>query len=148
MLHKNKNADNGFTLIGMMITLAVMAVITMVAIPDWITFENDAALTSSAATLRTAQLSLFRCAAQGTGATLSAGYRPDGLTTLSVQSNGQNVDCWTGHLQEGAVPLIGGKQLSCTSVSATGEIATAVSCQSAQTGQWTVQYAGLFTNVS
>ena len=137
---------HGFTLLGLLFAIAIMGILAAIAVPEWIQFERDAALSSSAASLSAAETALFRCGAQGTGATISARYQQGASTTLMVQ-NGNNGFCWTGNLQEGANPLIGGKQLVCTSVTATGLTSATLSCPAPQSGLWSVQYAGLTASV-
>ena len=137
---------HGFTLLGLLFAIVIMGILAAMAVPEWIQFEQDAALSSSVGSLTTAKTALFRCGAQGTGATMSAQYQQGTATTLMIQ-NGNNSFCWSGHLQEGANPLIGGQQLVCTSVTATGLTSATTSCQAPQSGLWSVQYAGLTASV-
>ena len=140
------NGEGGLTLLELMVVIAIMGIIAAVAVSEWIPFERDAALSSAAASLSAAKAALFRCAAQGTGATISAQYQQGDSTALTIQ-NGNNGFCWSGHLQEGALPLVGGNQLVCISVTATGLTANTTSCPSPQSGLWSVQYAGLSASV-
>ena len=141
--------DGGFTLLELVLTVTIMAIIAMMAVPDWSEFEDTAALSSSASLLATARLALIRCAAQGTGAALFTQYSQGGPTLLTVEnSDGGGNICWTGHLQNGATPWIGGAPLACTGVTATGLTAITPSCPNPQSGAWSVQYAGLDANVS
>lgn len=142
----SRSREGGLTLLGLLFAMAILAIIAAAAVPEWIQFEQDAALSSSVASLSAAKAALFRCAAQGTGATLSAQHQQDGSTALTIQ-NGNNGFCWSGHLQEGAAAMIGGKPLVCASVTATGLTVSAISCPSPQSGLWSVQYAGLAASV-
>ena len=142
--------DDGFTLLGLLFAMAIAGILAAVAVPAWERFEQDAAISSSAASLSAAESALFQCAAEGTGATISAQYPKNGdttTTTLEVR-NGNDGFCWEGHLADGAVPLVSGNLLNCTSVTATGLTAATASCQSPQSGPWSVRYEGLSANVS
>ncbi|MBU2765856.1 hypothetical protein HAP94_06520 [Acidithiobacillus ferrivorans] len=102
-------------LISTMVLVAIVAILSMVAVPDWIQAERNATLSSAAEELSSARLALQRSAAEDTGATLSVGG-----SLITVTGNGGGPD-WTGRLPEDAAIFINGNPLRCVSLSG-GEV--------------------------
>lgn len=105
-------------LVSAMILIAVAAILSMVAVPDWVQAERNATLSSAAEELTSARLALQRSAAEDTGATLTVN---DGRITITGSD-------WTGHLPDDATVFVDGDVLGCVSLSGSGIPVTSPTC--------------------
>ncbi|MDA8153154.1 MAG: hypothetical protein M0003_10660 [Acidithiobacillus sp.] len=94
-------------LLSTMIGVAIVAILSMVAVPDWIHGERNATLSSAADELASARLTLQRSAAEDTGATLAING-----SVITVTGNGGGAD-WSGRLPDDATCTINGATLGC-----------------------------------
>jgi Tfp pilus assembly protein FimT len=97
-------------LISTMILVAIVAILSMVAIPNWIQAERNATLSSAADELASARMALQRSAAEDTGATLIVNG-----PLVTITGNGGGSD-WTGHLPDDATVSINDVKLGCISL--------------------------------
>lgn len=111
-----------------MILIVVIAILSMVTVPDWIQAEQDAALSSADQELLAAQLALERSAAEDTGATLSVN---GSLLTITGNAPIGNATDWVGHLPSGATVLIQGQPLGCLSLNGEDVPAVSPTCSNA-----------------
>jgi type II secretory pathway pseudopilin PulG len=93
-----------------MVIMAIVAILSMVAVPNWIQAERNATLSSAADELASARMALQRSAAEDTGATLIVNG-----PLVTITGNGGGSD-WTGHLPDGATASINGVKLGCISL--------------------------------
>lgn len=125
-------------LISTMVLVAIVAILSMVAVPDWIQAERNATLSSAAEELSSARLALQRSAAEDTGATLSVSG-----SLITVTGNGGGAD-WTGHLPDNAAVFINDNPLGCVSLSGDEIPATSSTCSANPSSPmvWSAQVDG------
>lgn len=130
-------------LFSIMASVAIVAILSAVAVPDWIQAERDATLSSAAAELSSARLALERSAAEATGATLAVNGSSIAVT------NGSGV-VWSGHLPNGATVAINGVTLGCVALNGEGIPVTSPGCSTTPNTPmtWSVRYDGQTQTIS
>ena len=129
----------GFTLLQLMVAIAIMAILAAVAIPDW---TEEVQQSGYQATLEEGQSAVRMAnlmALQGQGAILT---QAGTAITISANSGAQ----WSGHLPQNGQLLLNGAPLTCVSLNGMGipsDNATSPACSSNPVGvlQWSVSYA-------
>ena len=97
-------------LLSTMIMVAIVAILSVVAVPNWIQAERNATLSSAADELASARLALQRSAAEDTGATLAING-----SVITITGNGGGVD-WSGRLPDDTTGTINGATLGCVAL--------------------------------
>jgi Tfp pilus assembly protein FimT len=125
-------------LVSTMVLVAIVAILSLVAIPDWVQTEQDATISSAAEELASARLALQRSAAEDTGATLVAKG-----TRITITGNGGGPD-WTGNLPSGTKVFINGAQLGCVSLGGSDVAVTTSTCSAVPSSPmvWSAQVDG------
>ncbi len=98
-------------LISTMVLMAIVGILSLVAVPNWIQAERDATISNAANELASARLALQRSAAEDTGATLLASG-----ALITVIGNGGGPG-WSGHLPDDATVTVNVAKLGCISLS-------------------------------
>lgn len=135
---RRANQGKFVNLISTMVLVAIVAILSMVAVPDWIQAERNATLSSAAEELSSARLALQRSAAEDTGATLSVSG-----SLITVTGSGGESD-WTGHLPNDAAVFVNGHSLRCVSLSGDEIPATSSTCKAEPSSPmvWSAQLDG------
>jgi type II secretory pathway pseudopilin PulG len=99
-----------------MVLVLIVAILSMVAVPNWIQAERNATLSSAADELASARMALQRSAAEDTGATLIVNGPLVTITGNVRSTNMRGGADWTGHLPDDATVSINDVKLGCISL--------------------------------
>ena len=130
-------------LLSTMIGVAIVAILSAVAVPDWIQTERDATLSSAAEEWSSARLALEQSAAETAGATLAVNG-----SSIAVTSGSGVV--WSGHLPNGATVAINGVAMGCVSLNGEEIPVTSLGCSTTPSTPmtWSARFDGQTQTIS
>ncbi|MBE7564431.1 prepilin-type N-terminal cleavage/methylation domain-containing protein [Acidithiobacillus sp. HP-6] len=130
--------ERGFTLIQLLIAIAILAIVAAIAIPNWTEEVQQSGYQTTLEEGQSAVRMLNLMALQGQGAVL---VQNGTALTISANSGAQ----WSGNLPQNGQLFLNGNQLTCVSLNGMGIPAndvTAPDCSANPSGilQWSVSY--------